>query len=209
MLLLGANDMMDEITALLDANLERVDNLISLYGPTKNRRKTVKDTDILRSALVLLHASLEDYLRTLLIWRIDSFDEEILNKFKFNDGENRPAEKITLGGLSRYSDKRIADFIFESVSRHLEENQSFSHLGKVKESLNWCGITIEEIENHDFGKLHEMIERRHNIVHKADREDTNEGEGRHRKKSIKKSQVEGYISSVRLLSSFVSSKLDE
>lgn len=199
--------MIDEITALLDANLERVDNLISLYGPPNNRKRIVKYTDILRSALVFLHARLEDYLRTLLIWRIDGFDEEILNRFSFNDGENQSTGKITLGGLLRHRHKRIAELIFESVSRHLEENQSFSNLGKVKKSLKWCGISKEEIENHDFGKLHEMIERRHNIVHKADREDMIEGKGRHRKKSIKKIQVEGYILSVRHLSSFVSSKL--
>jgi hypothetical protein len=68
--------MLNDITVLLDKNLKRVDNLISLYGPAVVGRRKVHDTDVLRAALVLLHAGMEDYLRSLLAWKIDTFDTD-------------------------------------------------------------------------------------------------------------------------------------
>jgi hypothetical protein len=50
--------MLEEITEILDENLSRVENLISLYGPAIVGRRKVQDTDVLRGALVLLHAGM-------------------------------------------------------------------------------------------------------------------------------------------------------
>ena len=201
--------MLNNVSEMLNTNLSRVDNLVSLYDTSSRGSTAVKEADILRAALVMLHASLEDYLRALLIWKIDQFEEEILDEFEFNKKKKRSAEKISLGELSRHREKSVAEVIDESVRSQLEEYQSFNNLGDVKKALQWCGISKKEVEKHDFGKLHVMIERRHNIVHKADRNSVVGGQGNHRTKSISKSHVERYILSVRDLSSFVSSKLSQ
>lgn len=127
--------MLNNVSEMLNTNLSRVDNLVSLYGTSSRGRTAVKEADILRAALVMLHASLEDYLRALLIWKIDQFEEEILDEFGFNKKKKRSADKISLGELSRHREKSVAEVIDESVRSQLEEYQSFNNLGDVKKAL--------------------------------------------------------------------------
>ncbi len=199
--------MLNEITDLLDENLERVENLVSLYGPATPGRRKVHDTDVLRAALVLLHASLEDYLRSLLAWKIETFDEETLNRYGFPNGTKRPPTKVTLGELSAHRGKSINALIAEAVQFHLEEFQSFNDLGEVKRALEQCGINHATVDARNYGDLPEMISRRHNIVHKADRNEVVGGQGNHKTKSIGSATVRNYLQSVKDLRDFVSDEL--
>lgn len=199
--------MLNEITALLDENLERVENLVSLYGDPRPGRQKVKDTDVLRAALVLLHASMEDYLRALLGWKVETFDEDTLNRYGFPNGTKRPPTKITLGELSAHKGKSVDDLISEAVKGHLEEFQSFNDLGEVKRALVQCGIGQATVDAHNFGELPVMILRRHNIVHKADRNEVAGGQGNHKTKSIGSATVKNYLQSVKDLRNFISDEL--
>src|SRR5262245_29791393 len=64
--------MEPELEARARRNLQRVRKLVQLYrdlaGPGRGRRP-VETIDLLRSAVVFLHATLEDALRTLLVER--------------------------------------------------------------------------------------------------------------------------------------------
>lgn len=199
--------MLDGITTLLDENLDRVENLVSLYGPVTPGRRKVQDTDILRAALVLLHASMEDYLRSLLAWKIETFDQETLNNYGFPNGNKRPPTKITLGELAAHRGKSVNDLITEAIEAHLEEFQSFNDLGEVKKALKQCGIGNGTVDARDFSDLPDMIARRHNIVHKADRNDVVGGQGNHRTKSLGRPAVERYVQSVKSLRDFVTEEL--
>lgn len=199
--------MLQQITDVLNENLGRVDNLISLYGPSTVGRRKVQETDILRGALVLLHAGLEDYLRSLMIWKIDSYSEEALNSYGFPNGNKRPPTKVSLGELAAHRGKSVDDLIVQAVKSHLDEYQSFNDLGEVKKALKQCGIAAATVEAHDYRKLPDMISRRHNIVHKADRNDVAGGQGNHRTKSLSKPTVESYVDAVKSLRDFVSAQL--
>lgn len=199
--------MLNEITALLDENLERVENLVSLYGPPTPGRRKVHDTDVLRAALVLLHASMEDYLRSLLVWKIDTFDAETLSGYGLPNGKPNPQKKFDLGDISRHRGKSVDDLIRHAVKSHLEEFQSFNHLGDVKDALKKCGIANETVDAYNFGELPEMIARRHNIVHKADKNEVVGGPGNHRTKSIGPKTVNNYLQAVRGLRDLVSNEL--
>nr|WP_319949512.1 HEPN domain-containing protein [uncultured Shimia sp.] len=201
--------MLNEITELLDENLERVDNLVSLYGPPVVGRRKVHDTDVLRAALVLLHASLEDYLRSLLVWKVDTFDAQTLSEYGFPTGKPNPPKKFGLGDLLEHRGKSVDEFIAGAVRAHLEEFQSFNHLGEVKDALKKSGIPSQTVEGHDFGKLPEMIARRHNIVHKADRNTAAGGQGNHRTKSIGTKSVQEHIDAVKGLKDFVLNELGD
>ena len=66
--------MKTEIENRFNGNLERVGHLVEIYetltaGPG---RRPVDTSDILRSAVVFLHAALEDFLRSLLEWKLPS-----------------------------------------------------------------------------------------------------------------------------------------
>jgi hypothetical protein len=201
--------ILNEITALLDENLERVDNLISLYGPPVVGRRKVNDTDVLRAGLVLLHASMEDYLRSLLVWKIDTFDTETLDRYGFSEGRPNPPKQIGLGKLARYRGKTVDELISDVIKIHLEEFQSFNNLGEVKKALKQCGMINETIEAHAFNRLPEMIARRHNIVHKADRNDVAAGRGNHKTKSINPKAVKAYVEAVKGLRDLVSNELGD
>jgi hypothetical protein len=66
--------MKTEIENRFNGNLERVEHLVALYETltTGPGRRPVDTSDILRSAVVFLHATLEDFLRSLLEWKLPS-----------------------------------------------------------------------------------------------------------------------------------------
>ena len=66
--LYGAN--MTKQRENFNQNIQRVEALCKIYTLLQNDHKSqseYKNTDVLRSAVVLLHASFEDYFRTILI----------------------------------------------------------------------------------------------------------------------------------------------
>lgn len=199
--------MLEEITEILDENLSRVENLISLYGPAIVGRRKVQETDVLRGALVLLHAGMEDYLRALMIWKVDTYTSEALNGYGFANGSKRPPMKVTLGDLNAYRGKTVDELISESVRAHLDQYQSFNDLGDVKKALKQCGILAATVDAKSFDRLPELVSRRHNIVHKADRNEVAGGQGNHRTKSLGKGTVESYVASVKALRDFVNAEL--
>ena len=53
-------------------NLKRVEDLVKIYEDTKGEgggRRDVSKTDVLRAAVVLLHATLENFLRDAALWK--------------------------------------------------------------------------------------------------------------------------------------------
>lgn len=61
----------EQYKQLFDRNIERVCSLRKIYNSLKNddvkEGKEYKFTDILRSAVVLLHSSFEEYYRSVLV----------------------------------------------------------------------------------------------------------------------------------------------
>lgn len=195
-----------EIERKFETNLARVENLVSLYSPRRGRTK-VHDSDILRASVVMLHASLEDFLRSLLVWKIEQFDEATLTAYGFPSGRKRGKEKITLGELSAHKGKTVDALIEEAVASYLVEYSTFNDLGEVKKALIQCEVPSATLDAHDFGRLPEMISRRHDIVHKADRDEAARGRGNHKTKSIGKPTVEKYIQAVQNLKIVVADEL--
>ena len=72
-----------EISNRFDLNIKRVKNLVSIYrlilsGPGKGRRGH-QESDVLRAATVLLHASMEDVLRSLAYWKLPTAAPAVLD----------------------------------------------------------------------------------------------------------------------------------
>ena len=124
--------------------------------------------EILRALIVLTHAHLEDFLRTLAIAFLPSAGEKFLNDVPLVDvsATGRP-EKFFLGKLVRHRGKKIDDLIQESVVQYFD-HVSINSADDIARLLESVGFKVAD---HDarFPELGELMRRRHVIVHRADR----------------------------------------
>ncbi|OJX74782.1 HEPN domain-containing protein [Magnetospirillum sp. 64-120] len=192
-----------DISQRLDQNLGRVDNLVAQYNRSGKGRRDTHKTDVLRAAVVLLHAALEDFIRSHLIISITSFTGDTLDSYGFPTDDKRPQEKIKISELIQYGNEAISDFINKSVRDRIERFETFNNPGDIKKALQKCRFDMNVINRHDFSILSEMISRRHQIVHKADRNENIGGRGNHPTVSIGGTTVDRYIKAVRAFKTLV------
>jgi len=197
-----------DIVDLLNLNLARVQNLISIYGPPRQGRRSVQETDVLRAALVMLHASMEDFLRSLLKWRVPALGaKELIDTYPLPGSGHKQARNFLLGSLVAHKGKTVDQLIEAAAKEYLDEYASFNDLGEVKRALTNCGLNGAAVENHGYGELPAMIARRHKIVHHADRNEVQGGQGNHRTASIGTRELNNYVAAVQSLRDFVQAQL--
>ena len=165
-------------TDRLAQNLARVRSLIDLYGfltdllAENTSDKPPDASDVLRSAVVLLHASLEDFLRSVASVHLPRADTDFIKRMPLA-GKPRIA-KYDITDLLPHRGKTIDDVLDESIEKWLNKH-SFNHSDDVMDILKKLGMPV-----HYFAQTYEhldaMMSRRHRIVHNADRcDDAPEG----------------------------------
>ncbi len=177
--------MISDIYSRFTLNLKRCDNLLRIYEETKETgrgRKDVPSLDVLRAATVFLHATLEDFLRSLIVWRLPSLEAEVLDEVPLAGlgGSGRP-EKFFLGKLALFRGQLVEEVIEQSVEDHAG-SLSFNTTGDIAALLRKIGVKVEKVNSH-FPELQQLMSRRHNIVHRADR-NVKLGPGQHAALSI-------------------------
>ena len=186
--------MKNEISRRFDDNIARVGGLIASYEgalPGVQGRPTVTTTDILRSAVVFLHASLEDLLRSVLEWKLPStLKAEHLEDVPL-DGED--PGRYTLGQLAKHRGRTVDDVIERSVRAYLERS-NFNNVSQVASALGRSGIAAVPLKVH-ASDLESMMRRRHWIVHRADRNRA-QGQGQFAALSLHPSTVKAWVASV-------------
>jgi hypothetical protein len=175
--------MKQEIEDRFSLNIARVKNLVAIYqsqlaGAGKGRRSHQK-TDVLRAATVLLHASVEDVLRSLAYWKLPAASVQVLDQIPFAGGT---ALKITLGALSAQRGKTVDTVIKESVDASLERS-NYNSTGEVCSLLQSIGLNVAPVQAL-LPVLEDAMKRRHQIVHRADANPNNAGRGNHQVASI-------------------------
>ena len=182
--------MRDAIRARFDENLGRVRRIVGFYdaiggGPG---RRPVEVSDLLRAAVVLLHATFEDALRGLAEWKLpaapgSAFADVPLAGMK---GKTR----FDLSDLAAHRGRSVSDVIAESVAGYLDRS-SFNNLGEVKALLGKIGIDPAMVD--PFARsLVAMMSRRHWIVHRVDRNPA-VGRGHHAGQPLSRSIVLRWI----------------
>jgi hypothetical protein len=163
------NSLKHQIQDRLDKNLTRAKNLVNIYeNYAPNKTKKVEYTDLLRAATVFLHATLEDFLRSIAAWKLPSAEANTLNKIPLPlAGKEKPVEKFSLGDLVQYREKRVTELIDLAVNTSLERS-NYNNTNEITDLLRGIGITTDNV-NSSYPKLTELMERRHQIVHRADR----------------------------------------
>jgi len=152
-------------------------------------RKPTNSLDILRATTVLAHSTLEDYLRSLLRWKLPLQNREKIESIPLmGTSDIGRATKFTLGVLVIHRGKSIDNLINDSIEKYLE-TVSFNDTNDISTALERISLAITPEIRTTFPILNEMIKRRHNIVHRADRDD-NFGSGNHKIKSISIQKIE-------------------
>ena len=133
-----------------------------------SRRPADKTTaeDILRAAVVLTHAHLEDFLRTLGEVLLPAGDENFFDRIPLAGLAGRP-EKFSLGKLVRHKGKSVDDVLRESVCEYLDR-RTFNDTDEISQLLGALGVEISKV-NESFPTIQIMMKRRHQIVHRVDR----------------------------------------
>ena len=146
-------------------------------------------TDLLRAAVVFTHACLEDFLRSISAAFLPWADEVALNAVPLVGSLGR-AEKFFLGRLVHHRNKQVQEVLQESVNAYLEESNynDTTEIARVLASIDMRNPAVEAL----FADLSAMIERRHQIVHRADRIET-PGKARQRSKSLSAKTVSAWI----------------
>ncbi|WP_413704966.1 hypothetical protein [Pseudomonas sp. Pseusp16] len=187
--------MKDRIAGRFAENIARVRNLVEIYtthlaGTGGGRRGHAK-TDVLRAAVVLLHAATEDLLRSLAYWKLPSASADVLAKIPLITAP--PAAKFSLGDLSAHRGKAVDTVISESVHGYLERS-NYNNVDEVASLLTSIGVSLPNV-NAQFTQLAQVMSRRHLIVHRADRDETG-GRGNHSVRSIGNINVSNWINGV-------------
>lgn len=190
----------EEIVERFEENLARAENLILIYdrhiAKSGKGRRPARDTDILRAAVVLTHAALEDFLRSITIEKLPACPPDTLDSVPLKGTGTKAATKFALGALAHFRTLTVEELIQESVREYQQRWATFNDLGQVKRAISLCGADPETLT---YGKIPEAIGRRHRIVHHADLSETVGGSGNHRVNSIRPDVVRTYITDVRQL----------
>lgn len=193
--------MRDELEARYRLNLQRVRGLVASYqtlaGPGQGRRP-VETIDVLRAAVVFLHATMEDVLRTLLARRLrESTDPKQFEELPVVVAPGaRPLERVKLSDLVPYRHETIDALVQRSVDAQLERS-TFNNLGDVKKALLRGGIDPGFMEPFERS-IAAMMKRRHQIAHRADQNEVG-GSGNHMAASLGVWTVEAWIFAVEEL----------
>jgi hypothetical protein len=154
--------------ARLAENNQRVNRLLQFFDEDLKEREGGED--ILRAAVVLIHASLEDFLRTLASELLPAGDENSLKDIPLaGSGSFGRNEKFVLGQLAQHRGKTVDELLRQSVADNLGRS-NYNNTKEIAQLLTKIGFKPEE-HNDEFAAIDQMIQRRHQIVHRADRVD--------------------------------------
>lgn len=175
--------------------LNRVKNLISIYDQTSKggaRKPLTPTTDILRAAVVLLHAILEEYVRHVAELGLPHADPSLLDDIPLV-GQKR-GERFRLGDLAKLQGHTVDSVIQNSIRDYLAK-KSFSSVSEVFATLQAAGIETGQLTT-SAKQLDGLIRRRHEIVHRGDQIPRKKGASPWVPRSITRSQVVGWTAAV-------------
>jgi hypothetical protein len=155
-------------------NADRVKHLIAVHESVPDH---VRD-DILRSAVVLMHATLEDFLRNIAVLCFPVDDDKKLDGVSWRLGTDKPLDRIPLGVLAKQRGRSVEEVLRLAIEADFAQ-KSFTDSTKIMGLLATLALSDAKLAGirQFLPSLDEMIARRHRIVHFADLEKVNEEHG--------------------------------
>jgi hypothetical protein len=152
-------------TSRLGFSAGRVNRLIKA-AETMHADDDKTADDLLRAAVVLLHASLEDYLRAVAAAYLRFAPATVINDVPLLGVSRDRPEKFLLGALVEHQNLGVGELIALSVERHLERS-TFSSSREIAALLGHLDVQLDNVRPF-FGSLDALAARRHLIVHRCD-----------------------------------------
>ncbi len=163
--------MKESIQNTFIANLQRSRDLTHLHLSLltgQGQYSSIYSEDILRAAIVLLHASLEELLRSIYKYKYSCITEDQWKNICLLGLNKTGQTKITLADIIKYKEKTVESLLKESIDDYLSR-KTYNNIQDIVEFCKELGINSTLIDGNKT-LLIEMIERRHKIAHNADRE---------------------------------------
>jgi len=148
----------------LEDSIHRTLALLEMAKHLENRSAA---QDIIRATVVLNHAYLEDLLRTLAELALPESGEAVLKEIPLAGSRGR-LERFHLGKLAQFRGDTVDSLIRRSVSELLDRS-NFNNVDEIARLLELLGLDPADYRE-EFPILGAMISRRHQIVHKGDRQ---------------------------------------
>jgi hypothetical protein len=152
-------------------NLWRVRRLVDLSKEIESPEET-RD-DLLGSAIVFLHATLEEFLRGVALrewFKLDS--QELKTALRKYSRLNNRNIKISLIDLVEQREDPIETLIHQEVESFLCQDISFNSLDEVEKFLDLIKVPVDEIKSEigqeHFDNIQSLIRKRHFVAHQAD-----------------------------------------
>lgn len=177
------------------ANLARVRNLIALYDDVNadrgQGRPATDASDILRAAVVLLHATLEDLLRSLeydLLPRspASAFKDVGLPPVGATD-DDKALTKFGMDLLIEYRGRSVDEVLRGAADFHLRHS-NYNNTKQIVGTLAKYGITLDDSSRALLSTIDPFMKRRHWIAHRADTNPLS-GRGVQKVQAISKSSI--------------------
>lgn len=167
-------DEMQQVKERLALNLRRVHDMIVTYRELASARGEDAPTDVLRAAVMLLHATMEDVLRTLEQRALHRASATTLKRFGIAYA-NQP-EKLALHELAgEYVGESVEDVIRQATRTYLAR-RTYNNCGEIAGTLHRISLPAKALLDPFARELEGMMRRRHNIVHRADLDERASGE---------------------------------
>jgi hypothetical protein len=151
-----------ELARRFFTNLGRVRNLIDCHAALQPLAPPGAD-DVLRAAVVLLHATLEDLLREAEGMALRADPALRARALTLPDG----LERFTMAELAPFLGSTVADLFEQSVARYLNQ-RTYSNIGQIAAVLRDLGLRTDPWLKSLAPPLDQMTSRRHLIAHYAD-----------------------------------------
>ena len=158
-----------ESTATLEPYVRRCIENLYRVGRLVGTSVREGNEDILRSAVVFLHATLEDCLRSIVGAFLPTANETILDRVPLIGMSGFQPQKFLLGKLAPHCKKTVGEVIKLSVEEYLRR-MTFNNASQIAEYLQPLGFEMSPLAGY-FPTLEAMMKRRHQIVHRADQKD--------------------------------------
>ena len=187
--------MILEISNTFESNYTRLTNLISLYESLKTANKGRRNTsqvELLRATVVFAHSTLEDFMRSLQSWKMPETDTEQLSNVWLPNNPRK--NKFSIQEIYEFRSLTVQELIDKSVKGYLNF-QSYNQPSDLASAIKACGLTLTDQIKNLFPRIESLMNRRHHIVHQADRNDK-AGSGHHKFKSLNLREVKDWIGAI-------------